>query len=140
MSASDNLYPIPMERVDEYWPLLEPHFEAFCAQTQTTTPAVIRYKALTGDAQLWMFHRDGQVVGGGATSVYEHKQGRYLNVWVAAGKIDPFIDEAIGAVEHWAREIGCTAVEIVGRKGWGRRLEGYKPRAVVFEKDLRGLH
>jgi hypothetical protein len=42
----------------------------------------------------------------------------------------------IERIEQFARDEGCTATRIVGRKGWARVLKDYCARRVVLEKEL----
>lgn len=49
------------------------------------------------------------------------------------------MDELMEAEKNicvWARELGCTSMEIIGRKGWERQLSDYTASAVVLVKDL----
>lgn len=141
MRDSGNFFAVHPDQIADLWPVLEPHLERFAAETQTTTPDVIRLKAENMEAQLWGFQDEaGDVIGVCATQVYEHRNGRYLNMWVCAGDLAPVIRDGARMIEDWARSIGCVAVEIVGRKGWGRMLPNYVPRAIIFEKDLREIH
>lgn len=42
----------------------------------------------------------------------------------------------LSLVEEWAREQGCSAMEVFGRKGWARKLDGYDLQQVVLRKEL----
>jgi hypothetical protein len=39
-------------------------------------------------------------------------------------------------IEKYAKDEGCTAMRIFGRKGWERVLDGYHVEHVVLEKAL----
>ena len=38
--------------------------------------------------------------------------------------------------EVWAKTLGCSRVEIDGRDGWARALDGYHKARVVLQKEL----
>lgn len=42
----------------------------------------------------------------------------------------------IAGLEQFARNEGCRAMRIIGRKGWSRVLEDYPVKYVVMEKEL----
>ena len=39
-------------------------------------------------------------------------------------------------IEKYAKDEGCSAMRIYGRKGWERVLDGYRVQHVILEKDL----
>ncbi len=135
-----NLFAVNRSQLDEVWPAVEPFLRRFEAETQTTTVDIMRSKLDEAEAQLWCYAEDGEIVGVGLTEVYEHHRGRFCRVWVICGDLEPYLQGLAHAIEKWAESIGCTAVEINGRRGWARVLEGYKTKAWVIEKDLRTVH
>lgn len=42
----------------------------------------------------------------------------------------------LSQIEVWAQTHGCDGMRIVGRKGWGRVLPGYKEAAVLLRKEF----
>ena len=42
----------------------------------------------------------------------------------------------LAKIEKYAKDEGCSAVRIYGRKGWERVLDGYRVEHVVLEKTL----
>lgn len=42
----------------------------------------------------------------------------------------------LDGIEAYARGAGCSAVRIMGRKGWARVLASYKAKRIILEKDL----
>jgi hypothetical protein len=42
----------------------------------------------------------------------------------------------LDGIEAYAREAGCSATRIMGRKGWVRVLPAYQVKRIVLEKDL----
>ena len=50
-----------------------------------------------------------------------------VRICYAAGNLDneSVVKESLSLVEDFAKSLGCQGVEIVGRKGWVRRLAAY---------------
>jgi hypothetical protein len=65
-------------------------------------------------------------VAAGVTQVRQHRGGR-LSCWVLSlgGRAAGPWGAVIAAVERGAARLGCTTVEFVGRRGWGRVLPDY---------------
>lgn len=101
----------------------------------------LREDILDRYAQLWLIDKGGRAVGSFTTKVVEYSDGpTVLNVITAAwGELsEQEADDVIREIETLAASKSCTAVEFIGRKGWGKRLHGYKPTSVLFRKVLHG--
>ncbi len=142
MSGSGNVFALGADQVEELWPYLEPHLKRVEHETATVSVESLKALALNCEAQVWGVQDDrGHITGACITRVYETPNGRFCTVFVAAGVLMPILAEGIALIEDWARGLGCRAIEIIGRRGWQRVLQGYEPRAVVLEKNLIGeLH
>jgi len=46
------------------------------------------------------------------------------------------IDEVMTEVQRWAQELGCKRIRILGRKGWLRRLKGFRLAGYIIEKEI----
>ena len=79
-------------------------------------------------AQLW--HIEGFW---GVTEVIQTKDGRALHIAAAAGRYTPALFEHM---EAWGKSVGCTAVYFTGRRGWAKRMLGYKLTAITMEKRI----
>jgi len=82
-----------------------------------------------GDAQFW-FSEDAGLV----TEIIEYPQRRTLRFWLAGGNLSTLKQMEADAIE-WSKDWGCTACEIIGRRGWVRALEGFNEVATVGVKD-----
>lgn len=91
-----------------------------------------RDRVLTGDMQLWVDEGYAAV-----TEVLNYPRSRVVLVHLAGGELDPLI-EADGELEKFARIVGATGIEIIGRRGWVRALRdrGYKEAAVHVFKEV----
>jgi hypothetical protein len=97
------------------------------AEFSHTLEDVLRV-VLAGDAQFWP--RDDAAL---VTEIIDYPQRRTLRFWLAGGNLKTLQKLEIGAIE-WSRLWGCTACEIIGRRGWVRALNGYKEAATVGVK------
>ena len=97
------------------------------AQFSHTLEDVLRV-VLAGDAQFWPESKAALV-----TEIIDYPQRRTLRFWLAGGNLETLRDLEIAAIE-WSKHWGCTASEIIGRRGWVRALNGYKEAATVGVK------
>lgn len=81
-------------------------------------------------AQLWPFP-NGAVV----TQVHDTPQLRVLRIWLAGGRLDEFRGH-FAFLEEIAHEWKCDRIEIDGRAGWGRVMDGFERKRVVYTKDV----
>lgn len=79
----------------------------------------------------------GHVYGVVVTQVYPTMRGDICCIWGACGTAPKsVILEVYAHIEAWARNLGCFALEIHGRRGWERMLKGFTKTAVILEKPL----
>ena len=83
-----------------------------------------------GKAQFWPFE-DAAIV----TEIVRYPQRTILRFWLAGGKLETLL-EAEPEVIEWSKKWGCDGVEIIGRRGWNRALNGYKSNSTIMVKDL----
>ena len=67
--------------------------------------------------------------------IVDYPKRSVCRIWLAGGDMDELV-EAEKSICVWAKELGCTGMEIMGRKGWERQLSDYTASAVVLVKDL----
>ena len=83
-----------------------------------------------GRAELWPL-RDSALV----TEIVEYPQRRVLRVWLAGGKLDE-LQRGLPFLDQIAKDLGCSRIELEGRKGWVKVLDGYTERSIVLQKDV----
>lgn len=83
-----------------------------------------------GRAQFWPMAHSAVV-----TQIHSYPLGRVLRVWLAGGRWDEIV-RYLPSADAYARAQDCVAVEVEGRPGWERLLEGYEKRRVVLVKEL----
>lgn len=67
--------------------------------------------------------------------IHDHPKKRILNFVLAGGNLEE-LKRNEAAICRWAKSAGCASATIVGRKGWIKRLGGYREVATVMEKSL----
>ena len=78
-------------------------------------------RLLKGLAHLW--------VGPDSAAVTEVTDENTLRIWLAGGSLKGLMPRLVD-VEGFAKSLGCSAVELEGRKGWLRILS---PRNYVYD-------
>lgn len=84
---------------------------------------------VAGHAQLWMWGSSAAV-----TEIVVYPLLKSCRVWLAAGDLAE-IRDIEQQIEGWARQHGCARLEIIGRKGWLRKLKHADARVLM----TRGL-
>ena len=69
------------------------------------------------------------------TEIVDYPQKAMCRIWLAGGDLDELLD-AEAAICEWAKTLGCSGMEIIGRRGWSRTLKNYRESAVVLMKDF----
>jgi hypothetical protein len=128
---------VPVLRMEQYAPMLEPFFPLIAARTGLTERQIAS-EAYDGciDIHLVMDeHTPKAIVGSHIEEVYGKRTGVIL--WCAgSGSVEWF--PLVREMEEWFRGFGATRVKAICRPGWKRPLksEGYAETHVVMEKDL----
>lgn len=82
-------------------------------------------------AQLWRVNECSVIV----TEIIQYPQKRVLNVFLAAGELGPILD-AVPDLEAFAKDMKCDWIELTGRRGWLRKLNGWRPKSVTMTKEI----
>jgi hypothetical protein len=92
-----------------------------------------------GRFQLWLAWDATQrrAFGAGVTEIFDYPRKRvcFLVLWASEAPRAAWLD-GLDTVERWAKEQGCAAMRLLGRKGWARVLDGYRPQYTVFARSL----
>lgn len=127
---------VPPGQTAEYWPYVSPLIEKALVHGWNT-PEEVYALIDESKAQCWLAIENNRVIGTWVTRIEQADIGRFCLVWLGGGeqsnKWIPLIQEY---TEPWAKENGCKEMQIVGRKGWVKRLPEYKWTAVVLRKEL----
>lgn len=88
-----------------------------------------------GRAHLWIGGRDSIEVAVVAQLMERPRQKLYL-IWLAGGSGLDTCKAIEEAMRGYAKAEGCDVMEIVGRSGWERALEGYERHVVVMRRKV----
>jgi hypothetical protein len=152
---------IPPDHVGRIWPSVSGLIRAAMQRGDLSSFAAVEARVLSGNALLWLaithhtrvegrpssrpmdgLERPGdkgtgpQVSAAAVTELHQ-TEWRKVCVIVACGgsNMSRWLD-LIGPIEEFARAEKCSAMRIMGRKGWARVLPTYRPKRVVLEKKL----
>ena len=82
-------------------------------------------------AQFWPAENSAMV-----TEIVGYPNGSHCRIWLAGGNYEEVRALERDRVIPWAQQKGCRRIEMVGRKGWARRLKDYREVATVLVKEI----
>jgi hypothetical protein len=123
---------VPPSVVAEVWPEARRFIFAAMERVGLQDGAGIEADVLAGRALLWVSYDSPRIIGAAVTTIVN----RVCEI-VAFGSDDMRASlPGLAEIEDYARAVECRALRIIGRKGWQRALTGYRPVAVILEKDI----
>jgi hypothetical protein len=128
---------IPTASVGWWWEDAIPFVEKVIAKSHGYLKAVdVLDRLKEGRYRLWMAWR-ADPVGVVITEFCDYPQKRTCIVRVLGAHFMPSEWRAfLARIEAWAKQNGCQAMEVFGRKGWDRKLDDYTLQQVVLRKEL----
>jgi hypothetical protein len=121
------------EQVESIWPHIEHYIGRAVCEKATTDD--LKQLAINGYRQLWLCLSNGFIVGACLTSIDESPRAKWLSVTMLGGDGGDW-SEMMKSVEDYAKSHGCGSIEIVGRRGWTRRLSGYSEKSTIAVKVI----
>jgi hypothetical protein len=92
-----------------------------------------------GAMQLWIAIEEKEIIIAMVTQIIPYPQKKVLRVIAIAGeKFMEAHSQFNDIVETFAVRVGCSSMELWGRKGWKKMLPEWKDSYIVFTKDLQG--
>ena len=91
-----------------------------------------------GAMQLWIATEEKNITLAMVTQIISYPQKKVLRVIAISG--EKFIEahsQFNDMVEAFAIRVGCSPMELWGRKGWKKMLPDWKDSYIVFTKDLK---
>ncbi|MBR1219437.1 hypothetical protein JQ557_15645 [Bradyrhizobium sp. U87765 SZCCT0131] len=136
MSRSAETLCVPPERVALVWPHVEGFLGAACARSGDWTLEALRGALDRVEMLLWVLW-DGEAFRAAAvTEVMIVPRGKICRIVVCGGRRATSWPHALAPIEAYARELGCTAMRVDGRRGWQRVLDNYAMQWITLEKRL----
>jgi hypothetical protein len=133
-------------RVHQVWPHVEALIERAMQRGGVSDFEELEQRVWRGQALLWIVW-DGEKILAAVVTAISIANGRKLCTIVACGAPSPsrkrgrvMVGERwlhlLDGIEAYARDEGCAAMVIVGRRGWERVLPQWRRRAVILERSL----
>jgi len=123
--------------VEQSWDDISELFYRFARATGETSPEQIKHGALDSKLQIWGLQDTEAIRFVIVTEIIETAVDHTCVIRVACGEVYRGIQERlVDEIGRWAKQIGCSRVRFVGRRGWLRRYPRFKPKAVVGEWSL----
>lgn len=140
LSVADlgSFHGVPAHEVVTIWPEVAPLIQKAIdrSQGEMTVEDVAKFIA-ERDMQLWVAEKNGRVSAAFVTSIANHPRLRVLRIVLCGGEgLGEWRDAAQAQFEKFAKANGCRQLDIIGRRGWGRALEGWQEAYVVFRRDI----
>jgi|TARA_Y100001951_G_C11162351_1_gene195484 hypothetical protein len=130
---------VPAGLVDTCWDEVAPMLERATDRSGGRYSIEDVYNKIVNEiAHLWVALEGKEIVAAFVTEITAYGQKKMLTVQFAGGsKMIEWVGEIDSIFRRWALDNGCSGVELTGRKGWVKALEGlgWKPSFVVVEKS-----
>lgn len=142
MSEKLTVYTVPREYLNAVWPHVREHLSRAAEYTygRYTDEDIYGMLATRDDLQLWAVADEqlkcyGAVVTG--YTIYPRKMALTMH-FCGGYKLELWKDMMLACIRDWAKQTGCTCLELSGRRGWEKIFtdDGLKVRWVVCELPL----
>lgn len=130
---------IPHDLVPTLWPKIVGDMERACDRSDARYAAAHVLSALLRrDMQLWLAAGDGEnpIEAVCVTEIVAYPREKRCGIVFCAGRNAARWLHHLEAIENWARKQGCAALELQGRPGWERLLEGWDKTHVLLRKRI----
>lgn len=129
---------VPVEAVAQVWPFVV-GLAATIAETSggRVNAEHIRQHVEAGTMQLWVvLGAQGEALALAVTEIVAFPLSKVCVVRGLAGHDREKWVHHLDDIEAWAKGLGCTRIEVRGRKGMAKVLPQYKLTSVYLEKEL----
>ena len=135
MSLDNVVTRVPSEDVDRIWSQVAPLLEK--ALDETYSIEDILYGLSNNRMQLFISWNNNKVESAVVTEIAQYPQSKVLRYFLAGGNnLDNWLERIQEIIEKFAKQQNCTHLEVAGRKGWVRKLKGYKIKAYLLKKEI----
>ena len=126
---------VPSEDVEFIWSQVAPLLEK--ALDETYSIKDILYGISTGRMQLFISWHNDKVESAVVTEIAQYPQSKVLRYFLAGGtNLENWLEEIQIVIEKFAKKENCTHLEVAGRKGWVRKLKGFRVKAYLLNKEI----
>ena len=126
---------VPSEDVEFIWSQVKPLLEKALDETYTIGDI---YKGLLDDRmQLFISWNNDRVESAVVTEIAQYPQSKVLRYFLAGGtNLDNWLERIQKIIEKFAKQENCTHLEVAGRKGWVKKLKGFRVKAYLLNKEI----
>ena len=135
MSLANVVTRVPSEDVEFIWSQIKPLLEKALDETYTIDDI---YKGLIEDRmQLFISWNDEKFESAVVTEIAQYPQSKVLRYFLAGGvNLENWLERIQKVIEKFAKKENCTHLEVAGRKGWVRKLKGFRVKAYLLNKEI----
>ena len=126
---------VPSEDVEFIWSQVAPLLEK--ALDETYNIEDILYGLANDRMQLFISWNNNKVESAVVTEIARYPNSKVLRYFLAGGtNLDNWLEQIQIVIEKFAKKQNCTQLEVAGRKGWVRKLKGFRVKAYLLNKEI----
>ncbi len=126
---------VPSEDVEFIWSQVAPLLKK--ALDETYSIQDILYGLANDRMQLFISWNNNKVESAVVTEIAQYPQSKVLRYFLAGGKnLENWLERIQKVIEKFAKKENCTHLEVAGRKGWVRKLKGFRVKAYLLNKEI----
>jgi len=126
---------VPKDDLLFIWSQVAPLIEK--ALDETYSIKDILYGISTDRMQLFISWNNNKVESAVVTEIAQYPQAKILRYFLAGGtNLDNWLERIQETIEKFAKRNKCTHLEVAGRKGWVRKLKGFKMKVTILSKEI----
>lgn len=130
---------VQVSDLDLVWPVVQPMLQRAIDYNGGDFDSDYIIHSLVQDTmQLFVGYNEKDIIYAAVTEILVYQNKKALRIVLMAGKdMDSWVDTKL--FEKFGKLEGCDRIEIVGRKGWVKKLlsKGYKQTHYIVTKELR---
>ena len=135
MSLDNVVTRVPSEDVEFIWSQVSSYLAKALDETYAIEDI---YEGLINDRmQLFISWNNDRVESAVVTEIAVYPQSKVLRYFLAGGtNLENWLERIQIVIEKFAKRENCTHIEVAGRKGWVRKLKGFKVKAYLLNKEI----
>ena len=127
---------VPKEDLLLIWDQVSPLLEKAIDETYFIKDVL--YGISNNHMQLFISWNNNKVESAVVTEIAEYPQAKVLRYFLAGGtNLINWLERIQETIEKFAKKNKCTHLEVAGRKGWERKLKGFKMKAIILSKEIK---
>jgi hypothetical protein len=124
-------------RIPAIWPHVSSLIREAMRRGDLSSFVAVEHAVRVGNALLWIATDGASIQAAAVTELQQTEWRKVCNIVACGGNDRGRWIRLIEGIEKFARAEGCSAVRVIGRKGWSRVLKDYRTHRIVLEKDAR---